>query len=570
LELKIPVRILALAALVALVACKKPEKEKPVPAPTPPPAQPAAASKTVAPRAGAADLAARLAKFAVVDLRADLVGLTANERKALLHLKRAADAIDRVFRKQAFRGEAALRAEVEKAGGPAAALYAIHCGPWDRLDHFRPFFGDRQRPPGAGFYPEDLSKTELEAVLRRGGPQAKALQSPYTVVERRGSELVAVPYSEVYRGELGEAAGELEAAAALVPAPSLAKFLRSRARALRDNDYFASEVDWMDVAESRLDVTIGPYEVYEDDLMGLKAAFEAVIGVRDEASTRAHALFQQHHAALEKALPIPDKYRSRRAAGSPIVVIQQVYAGGDANKGVRAIAFNLPNDEAVRAQKGSKKVMIKNITEAKFEKILRPIASVLLDAAFVGDVDFETFFNHALMHELAHGMGPGILRRDGGEVTVNQALRELYSAVEEAKADIVGLYSVGVLQDRGLLPRERERFVYPTYLASMLRSIRFGAQEAHGRANVLQLNFLEAEGGITFDEMAGRFGVDRKRMPEAVKKLAVELLTIEGEGDYERAKAFLERWAKPKPSLLSALGRLGGVPVDVLPRYPNL
>jgi hypothetical protein len=562
-------RSLALALILVALACKKKEPEKmAVPVPMKPAGPAGSGPKT--PRFELADVQRRLASFAVVDLRADVSTLSGRERKALVHLRRASDAIDRIFWKQVWRRSLEVRAEVARVGGPVRDLYEIHYGPWDRLDHFKPFFGDAARPRGAAFYPEDLDKDAFEAYVRANPADRAALESPYTVVERRGGKLVAVPYSEAYRADLAQAAQELRAAADLVDAPSLARFLRSRAAAFLSNDYFDSECDWMDVEESRLDVTIGPYEVYEDDLLGLKAAFEAVIGIRDAAATRALAMFREHLPALEQALPIPDQYRSRRAAGSPIVVINKIYAGGDGKKGVQALAFNLPNDEKVRARKGSKKVMLKNVSEAKFEKILRPIAARLLASAHQGDIDFETFFNQGLMHELAHGMGPGILKREGGEITVNQALKELYSGIEEAKADIVGLHSIHVLLDRGVLSRERARFVYPSYLASMLRSVRFGAEEAHGRANVLQLNFLEEQGGITYDAKSGRFGVDAAKMPDAVRKLAVELLTIEGEGDYGRAQALLEKYGKPKPSLLAALKKLADIPVDIAPRYPGL
>jgi hypothetical protein len=559
-------RLWVLALVLAVFACAK-KKEEPLKPPIVPKTGtvPGAAAKF-----DLADVERRLARLVPVELKVDLSTLVPEERQALRHLKAAADAVDRIFWKQVWSRATEVRAEVQKIGGPVAALYDLYYGPWDRTDHHHPFYGAIPRPKGAGFYPEDLTKEELEAYVQAHPAEKTALLSAYTVVFRSGARLRAIPYREAYQADLTIAARELEAAAGLVRAPSLARFLRSRAKAFLTDDYFQSECDWMDVEQSRLDVTIGPYEVYEDDLLGLKTAFEAVVGVRDDAATAALELYRKHLGEIERALPIPDKYRSRRAAGSPLVVINKVFGGGDGNKAILALAFNLPNDEKVRAKKGSRKVMMKNISLAKFEKVLRPIAERLLEPSLRQDVDFETFFNQGLMHELAHGMGPGILKRPEGEVTVSSALKELYSGIEEAKADVVGLFSTQVMLERGLLPKERGRLVYPSYLASMLRSIRFGAQEAHGKANIAQLNFLEAEGGIRLSAETGLFGIDAQKMPGAVTKLAVELLTIEGEGDYARARAFLDRWGKAKPALLEALKKLEGIPVDIAPRYPAL
>jgi hypothetical protein len=569
--------VLPCALVLSTSACKKKDAPAPVTAAPKPPAAHVAAPASAGPAkqkgalVQAPDAVSRLSKFVPVEFSADLASLTPAEREALGHLRRASDAIDRIFWKQSGRTAMGMRADAQRAGGAVHGLYEIHYGPWDRLDHHKPFLGSTPRPAGAGFYPEDLSKEAIEAYVKANPSEKDALLGAYTVVERRGDKLVAIPYREAYKAELEEAAIALEVAAAKVQNASLAKFLRSRARAFRTDDYFESECDWMDIEGSRIDVTIGPYEVYEDELMGQKTAFEAIIGLRDDVATAALALYRKNLAMLEGALPMPEKYRSRRAEGSPIVVIHKIYAGGDGKKGVNALAFNLPNDEKVRAKKGSKKVMLKNVSQAKFEKILRPIAARILDAAHQNDIDFETFFNHGLMHELSHGMGPGILKGpDGKETTVSQRLKELYSAIEECKADVVGLYSTNLLFDKGILPGAKRRFVYPSYLASMIRSIRFGAAEAHGKANAIQLNFLEKEGAIRFDEMAGRYGVDAAKMAVATRKLAERLLTIEGEGDYEGAKKLIAEYGSLKPALEGALKKLEDIPVDIAPKYPAL
>jgi len=547
--------VLVLAACCSLAACKK--KETPAAKPTAPAA---AAAK--------ADVGKRLAKFAPVDFSVDLSKLTAAEREALSHLRRATDAIDRIFWVQVGEAALRLRTAARAAGEPVSSLFEIMYGPWDRLLHHEAFFGGEARPAGAGFYPKDLTKAELLAYFQANPGEKTALESPYTVVRREGKKLVAVPYREAYAAELKIASEALLAAAAKVPDVSLAKFLNGRAKALLSDDYFDSECDWMDVGESRIDVTFGPYEVYEDTLLGQKTAFEAIIGLRDEAATKALDMYKQNLGMLDAALPIDPKHRGRRAVGSPIIAINKIYAGGDARKGVSALAFNLPNDEKVRAKKGSKKVMLKNVSQAKFDKILRPIAARLLDATQAPNIDFETFFNQGLMHEMSHGMGPGILMKGGKETTVSKELRELYPAIEEAKADVVGLFSTKVLLDKGLLGKDRARFVYPSYVAGLMRSIRFGAAEAHGKANALQLTFLEQEGAVQFDEMAGRFRADEAKFPAAIEKLARALLVIEGEGDYAAAKAFLAKYGKVAPHVVKALAGLGELPVDIAPKYP--
>jgi hypothetical protein len=321
--------------------------------------------------------------------------------------------------------------------------------------------------------------------------------------------------------------------------------------------------------DSPIDVTIGPYETYSDGLFGYKAAFEAYVTLRDEAESQKLARFGGYLQELENNLPIDPKYRNPKlGAAAPIRVVNVVFSSGEGNSGVQTAAFNLPNDERVVHEKGSKRVMLKNVQEAKFEKTLVPISRVVLSAADRRDVSFEAFFTHVLAHELMHGLGPHAINVGGRETSVRQELKDTYSAIEEAKADITGLWAMQYLIDKGVLDRRLERTLYTTFLASAFRSVRFGIKEAHGRGIALQFNYLTDEGAISFDERAGTFAVVPAKVKDAVRKLTHDLLTIEAEGSYDGAKAILEKYAVVRPPMRRALDRLKGVPVDIEPSYP--
>jgi hypothetical protein len=317
-----------------------------------------------------------------------------------------------------------------------------------------------------------------------------------------------------------------------------------------------------------IDVTIGPYEVYEDALMGYKASFEAFVAVRNPEDSRRLEGLKGYLQELENHLPIPDRYKNpNRGSASPISVVDLVYAGGDTKAGVQTIAFNLPNDERVREVKGSKKVMLKNISKAKFDKILLPIADMVLDPAQVRYVDFETYFSNTLMHEFAHGLGPGRIRVGGRETTVNAELEELYPAIEEAKADILGLYNTAYLVEKGFFPADRAQRAIVTFLPGFFRSVRFGVHEAHGRANMMEFNYMVEKGAIRFDPTTEKYHVVLEKMPEAVRSMTRELLMIEAKGDYAAAKAFIDRYGQMPPEMDRLLAKLTAIPVDIEPVY---
>ncbi len=513
------------------------------------------------------------AQYAPVDLRVDLSALPASERRVLGRLVEASRVIDAIYLRQAWAGNEALLLQLAGDPGPLGrarlAWFLRNKGPWDRLDHARPFLpGVPPRPEAANFYPSGSTRAEVEAWMRSlPATERERAQGFFSVVRRDAAgKLVAVPYGVEYQGELAEAARLLREAAALTSAPTLRAFLEARARAFLDDDYRPSDVAWMEL-DAAVEPTIGPYETYEDGWFGAKAAFEAFICVRDDAETARLQRFSAELQDIENHLPIDDALKNPRlGALAPIRVVNEIFAAGDANHGVQTAAFNLPNDEQVVREKGSKRVMLKNVQEAKFRMVLLPIARRLLAPADRGRVSFDAFFTHILMHELVHGLGPHGIAVQGRATTVRQELADLYAPLEEAKADVGGLFALQRLIDRGVVERSMQRTLYVTFLASAFRSLRFGIAEAHGRGMALQLEWL-LERGAVVARPDGTFAVDDGKVREAVASLAREILAIQARGDRQAARDLLEGKAVLRPQVKEALARLRDVPVDVAPRF---
>ena len=523
----------------------------------------------------ATSLNEKIRRFAPTPLTANTAQLLPSDQKALRKIIAAAKYFDALYLQQIWSGNAALlkRLEADKTvlGRLRLHYFMINKGPWSQLDDNEPFIaGVSRRPPQANFYPEDMTKDEFNSWLNSLAPDEKEKATGYFYTIRRDAngKLKSVPYSEEYREFLDPAAALLREAAALTSNQTLKDFLNERAAAFASNDYYESDVAWMDL-DAPIDVTIGPYETYEDELLGYKAAFEAYVTLRDDAETAKLKRFSQYLQELEDHLPIDAKYRNPKlGAASPIRVVNEVFSAGEGNSGVQTAAFNLPNDERVVKEKGSKRIMLKNVQDAKFNKTLIPISRVVLDPAQQRNLAFDAFFTHILTHELMHGLGPHNLTINGQQTTVRKQLKELYSAIEEAKADITGLWALQYLIDKGVVDKSMERTLYTTNLASMFRSVRFGITEAHGRGVAMQFNYLTDEGAIKFNESAGTFSIDPARVKEAVRKLTSELLTIEAEGSYEKAKAILDKYAVIRPPMKNALDKLKSVPVDIEPIFP--
>ncbi|HEY5616779.1 MAG TPA: hypothetical protein VIK60_02485 [Vicinamibacterales bacterium] len=521
----------------------------------------------------AQQLRSMTARFAPVDLTADVSPLPTNERQALAKLVEAAKLFDALFLRQAWAGNESmlltLARDLSELGQARLHSFLVNKGPWSRLDHNESFVpGAPPKPPQGSFYPPDSTKEEIERWISALPSAERARATGFFTTIRRGPDgrLTAVPYSLEYQAELGQVAALLREASALTTQPTLKKYLDARADALLTNDYYASDVAWMEL-DASIEPTIGPYEVYEDEWFNYKAAFEAFITVRDEAESAKLARFGSELQDIENNLPIDPKHRNPKLGTmAPIRVVNTVFSSGDANRGVQTAAFNLPNDERVIAEKGSKRVMLKNNQEAKFRTVLQPIAKVALAAADQPNVSFDAFFTHILMHELMHGLGPHNITVGSRTTTVRQELKETYSAIEEAKADVSGLFALHFLVDRGKLDKALGQTMYTTYLASMFRSIRFGINEAHGRGVAMQLNYFLDNGGVMVAP-DGTFAVNATRIRENVNSLTRDILTLQALGGYTDATQMIEKLAVVRPPVQTVLDRLKAVPVDIEPRF---
>jgi hypothetical protein len=554
--------VAASSLIATLAACR-------AQAPSTPPATPPAPAVDQA----VAELQQRSARFAPTDLTADITALPANEREALAHMVRAAQVMDALFLEQVWAGNEAMLQTLVTDDSPIgkARLHAflINKGPWSRLDHNEVFIpGAPPKPPSANYYPEGATKADVEKWLNALGGAEKARATGFFTTIRRdaGGRFMLVPYNIEYQNELAIAAQHLRAAAAATAQPTLKAFLESRAAAFASNDYYDSDVKWMEL-DATIEPTIGPYEVYEDEWFNYKAAFEAFITVKDQAESAQLQKFAGVLQDIENHLPIDPKYRNPKlGALAPIAVVNTVFSAGDANRGVQTAAFNLPNDERVIREKGSKRVMLKNNQQAKFDKVLVPISRVALASGDQGNIAFDAFFTHILMHELMHGLGPHDINVGGRATTVRQELKDTYSAIEEAKADIAGLFALQYLVDQGQIDKSLEKTIYTTFLASAFRSLRFGINEAHGRGQAIQLNYLLDNGGFTVNG-DGTFTVDAAKIRENVIGLTREIMTLQAEGSYAKARQMIDTLGVLRPPTKAILDKLTSVPVDIEPRF---
>lgn len=517
------------------------------------------------------DVTEQLKPYAVVDIAVPWNVIGEERRPALRKLFEAAQVMDELFMRQVWARNPELRDELVRLGKPdLLRFFWRNVGPWDRLNADAPVLVKVPKPDGANFYPEDMTKEEFENWVRNHPEVKDEFESNFTVIKRTADKgLEAVPYSLEYGRLIERAALLLEEAADLVGNESLATFLRLRAKAFRTDDYFESDMAWMDVTDNVIDITIGPYEVYEDNLMNYKAAFEAFLCVRDPEETKKLDGLKAYQTKMEMNLPIPDAHKNlARGAETPISVVDEIFSAGDTKAGTQTIAFNLPNDERVREAKGTKKVMLRNICRAKFDKILVPIAERVMAPELVPYVTFDAYFNEILLHEFSHGLGPGTLRLpDGTTTTVNKALRETYSGCEEAKADIVGAYNIYYLIDEGFFPESLMKEAAATYLAGFFRSVRFGTDAAHGKAVMVIFNYLREKGAYLRDPGTGLWSVDFAKIKGAVKSLASEILMLQARGDYEGTKAFFAKYGEMPAEIRAQIDGFATIPVDIEPRF---
>ncbi|GAB2852685.1 hypothetical protein GCM10027277_21350 [Pseudoduganella ginsengisoli] len=527
-------------------------------------------------------------RFAPVALKADASKLSAGDKKAIAKLIEAAKIIDVLQLRQRWAGNEALWAALQKDKTPLGKArldyFWLNKGPWSIIDGNTSFLPQHvgniavpdKKPEGANFYPAGASKEALETWIN-GLPAADKEQAQwfFTTI-RAGADMKfkTVNYSDEYQPELQRLAKLLKEAAAATDNASLKKFLDLRADAFLSNDYLASDFAWMDL-DSPVDVTIGPYETYNDELFGYKAAFEAYVSIRDQKETDKLNFFAQHMQELEDNLPLDAQYRNPKVGAlAPMVVVNQVYGAGDGNMGVQTAAYNLPNDERVISQRGSKRVMLKNVQEEKFKATLTPISKLVLSPQDQKDLDFDSFFTHILAHEIMHGLGPHATKVNGQPSTPRQDLKDTYSTIEEAKADITGLYALMYMMDKGQLKNSlgqgeaAERKLHTTFLASAFRTLHFGLTDSHARGMAIQVNYLLDKGGFV-SHGDGIFSVDFKKIKQAVLDLDREFLTIEATGDYARAKDMMAKYVVIRPDVQKALDKMKAVPNDIRPSFPT-
>jgi len=513
----------------------------------------------------------KLRQYAPTELTADVSGLPDKERQALAKMVEAAQLLDGLFLEQVWADNPSMLARLASDPSPQGQallhLFLINKGPWDRIDHHKPFVpGAPIKPEMGNHYPADATKAEVEKWINGLPANQKSDATGFFSVIRRSADgkLINIPYNVAYQNTLIAVSTKLKDAAALTTQPTLKKFLDLRAAALLSNDYFASDIAWMEL-DASIEPTIGPYETYEDEWFGYKAGFEAFITVRDDAETKKLSTFGGQLQGLEDALPIDPKYRNPKLGGlAPLRVVNSVFSSGDGNRGVQTTAFNLPNDDRVIKEKGSKRVMLKNVQEAKFKHVLVPISKIALVAADAAKVSFDAFFTHTVMHELMHGLGPHQVAGSGKAVRL--ALTDTYSAIEEAKADISGLWALQQLADKGVVSKDVANTMYTTFLASAFRSIRFGVTEAHGKGVALQVNDLLDRGAFIVNA-DGTFAVVDAKIRDAVAGLTHDLMTIEAEGNYDKAKALLATAMTLRPEVQRVLDKLKDVPVDIEPKF---
>ena len=519
-------------------------------------------------------LAEQRAKIAPITITPEVGFLSAEERSVVNLLNEAASLMSQIYMVQVSEKNPALRAEIAASDRPdrdlLLSMFDLNYGVWDTLAEYAPFYGTEALPAGRAFYPADLTKAEFDAWLEAHPDQRATMLSGFTVVRREGDGFKAIPYSVYYRRWLEPAAVKLEQAAAITTNASLKRFLTLRAQAFRTDDYYESDMAWMDLEGTPIEVVIGPYEVYTDTLYGQKTAFEAFVTLKDPAESAALDKYKGYLRAMEENLPVEDRYKNRqRGSDSPIAVAEQVHGGGDNVPGVQTVAFNLPNDERVREAKGAKKVILSNVLEAKYTRILQPMAGLVLVPEQAALVTKKYMTMETLFHELSHSVGPGTIVVNGRTTTVGAEMADIGSAAEEGKADVMGVWNLMFMMEQGEIPTAERSELFATYMAGLFRAMRFGIDEAHGRGAAMQYGYLRDKGAFAWDAAAGRFCVDDAKMAAGVRDLVHDLVVLQGDGDRPGMIAFFDAHAHLDAHAEAVIATMGDIPVDIQPLYPE-
>ena len=518
------------------------------------------------------DIAAQLTKFRVVTMPFAANGLSSRERKLVEKLVEATQLLDEVFWQQSDPQGRLLSRSLAGSKKPEEQqlrrFLRINGGRYDLIRENRSFAGAPPRPPGGNLYPADLTKAEFDAYVAAHPQQKAALYSGFTVVRRKGTDLLAVPYHVAFRQWLVPMSKALRQAAALSNDVAFARFLKLRAAALLDDDYFASDLAWLDLVNPKFDLIFAPYETYLDNFLGVKTSFGASVLIRDEIESRKLDVFQHFVPDIQDALPLsPEDRPSKKGHVSPMEVMDAPFRGGDLRHGYQAVADNLPNDPRVHEEKGSKKIFFRNFMDARVDHVILPIAKRLMREDQASLATADGYLTTTIMHEISHGLGPAFSRTNSGREDIREAIGPEYSGLEESKADIVGLFGLKFLADRGDYPKSKLNECYASELAGIFRTVRFGVAEAHGRAEIMEFNFLTERGAIRLDAASGRYSIDFAAMPQVVAALAQELLEQEATGDRARVENWFKKYGSMPAHLANALDRVQDVPVDVDPVF---
>src|SRR5579859_1066999 len=519
-----------------------------------------------------AELDQKLAQWKPVKVVFDSEKLTPREVKMVDHLVNACHYLEDIFWRQSDPEGLTLYQSLLSSSDPKdqklVRMLRIQGSRYDLLAENKPFVGTEPMSPGRGLYPAGVTREQLEQYVKAHPDKKAEIYSGYTVIRQKGNELDAIPYHIAYRSFLEPAANELREAAALSDDPAFANFLRLRADAFLSDDYYQSDLAWLDLKDPKFDVIMAPYETYLDDVLGVKTSYGPAVLVRNDVESQKLAVFQKYVPDIQDALPLmPEDRPSKRGHLTPMEVMDAPFRAGDLRHGYQAVADNLPNDPRIHQEKGTKKIFFKNFMDARVNDIILPLASHVMQPQQAAKASGEGYLASTMMHEISHGLGPAFAHVNGKQVDIREAIGPLYSGLEEAKADVVGMYGLKWLVDQGALPKERLEEYYSSYVAGIFRTVRFSIAEAHGRAEMMEFNYLSEQKAITRDPASGKYIIDYDRMPPALAKLAQELLEIEATGDRARAEAWFSRYEKMPTELKSALEAASSVPVDIDPIF---
>ena len=516
------------------------------------------------------DIAAQVARFKLVSMPFSVNGLSIQEQNMVYKLVAAAQYLDNIYWRQSDPKGLELYKRLlgcnQVMNQKIRRFLMINGSRYDLLENNKPFVGSDPFLPGHALYPAGITRQEIEAYVARHPEKKAQIYSPYTVIKRQGAELIAVPYHVEYKPWLTSAANALREAAALSPDKAFANFLRLRAEALLTDDYYKSDIAWLELDNPKFDIIFAPYETYLDDLLGVKTSYGAAVMIRNDAESASLDTFKKYVPEIQDALPLPPEDRpSLQGKSTPMEVMDTPFRGGDLRHGYQAVADNLPNDPRIHQEKGTKKIFFKNFMDARVNYVVLPIAKVLMREDQAAMASMDGYLAVVLMHEICHGLGPAYAHTSAGQADIRESIGPAYAGLEEAKADIVGLYALNWLMDKGVVPKEKAQGFYASHVAGIFRTVRFGVAEAHGAAEMMEFNYFLEQGAITYDPKTSKYAIDFTKMQTAVASLAKELLEIEATGDRNRAEQWFKKYDSMPSELKSALANVKDVPVDIDP-----